>query len=140
MGSTWTADNPHLTTQRYTLTNTLMKLCYKCHERPRTAKYCNPCSAEYARKWRATHPLNEEQKRKDACRSYANVYLKRGKLSREPCRQCGSHDSQMHHPDYTQPLNVEWLCRKCHLAHHRSEKAGLTYQRVSLILKRMRSS
>jgi hypothetical protein len=24
-----------------------------------------------------------------------------------------------HHPDYTDPLTVEWLCNSCHLKEHR---------------------
>jgi len=31
------------------------------------------------------------------------------------CEVCGSESSlQMHHPDYSQPLFVKWLCTKCH--------------------------
>jgi hypothetical protein len=71
----------------------------------------------YMREWRKAHPLTLEQRRKDGCRSYAQVYLKRGKLQREPCEVCGS-DAQMHHPDYSQPLVVFWLCRKHHHAFH----------------------
>lgn len=39
----------------------------------------------------------------------------------EPCVACGNAEAQMHHPDYSQPLFVEWLCRPCHLDHHQSE-------------------
>lgn len=56
------------------------------------------------------------------CRSYANVYKRRGKLTQEPCSECGSPDSQMHHHDYTKPLEVEWLCRKCHLKRHKDSR------------------
>ena len=52
------------------------------------------------------------------CRSYASVYLKRGKLTRQPCAECGSEKSQMHHPDYSKPLDVVWLCRRHHSALH----------------------
>jgi hypothetical protein len=73
----------------------------------------------YMREWRKTHPLTDEQKRKDRCRSYAKVYLKRGKLTREPCVVCGNDAAQMHHPDYGEPLDVVWLCRKHHLDLHK---------------------
>ncbi len=71
------------------------------------------------REWRKSHPLTEEQRVRDRARSYANVYLRRGKLSRQPCEVCGSGDSQMHHPDYSKPLEVVWLCREHHLDEHR---------------------
>jgi hypothetical protein len=48
------------------------------------------------------------------------VYLKRGKLTRQPCEVCGAV-AQMHHDDYSKPLEVRWLCRGHHLEHHRAE-------------------
>jgi ribosomal protein S27AE len=70
------------------------------------------------RRWRRSHPLTEEQRRKDIARSYAGVYLRRGKIQREPCKRCGAEKAEMHHHDYDKPLEVEWLCRRCHLAEH----------------------
>lgn len=96
--------------------------CSRCdneREQP-LGSYCRACHAAYMREWRKTHPMSLAQKRKDACRSYAGVYLRRGKLKKRPCRQCGSAKAEMHHPDYSQPLNVIWLCRPCHLALHKS--------------------
>lgn len=95
-------------------------LCSRCGK-PRERKshrYCRACSAAYLRAWRREHPLSEEQRRKDNCRSYANVYKRRGKLIPKSCRKCGG-PAEMHHPDYTKPLLVVWLCRKHHLQLHR---------------------
>ena len=66
--------------------------------------------------------MTDEERRKDNCRSYANVYKQRGHLIPEPCEDCGSEDVEMHHEDYTKPLHVNWLCRSCHMARH--EKFG----------------
>lgn len=56
---------------------------------------------------------------KDNARSYAQVYKKRGKLIPEACSVKGClMPSQMHHHDYSKPLEVEWMCRKHHLQHH----------------------
>lgn len=82
-------------------------------------KECKLCHALYMREWRKTHPFTIEQRKKDSCRSYAGVYLRRGKIEKENCYICGSGNSQMHHDDYDKPLNIKWLCRKCHLGAHR---------------------
>lgn len=44
--------------------------------------------------------------------------VKRGDLTRLPCEKCGEAVSFAHHPDYSKPLEVEWLCRPCHTAEH----------------------
>lgn len=62
--------------------------------------------------------LSEEMRLRANARSYANVYLRRGKLKKKPCERCGDPKVQMHHEDYSQPLQVKWLCRKCHLQLH----------------------
>lgn len=73
--------------------------------------------AAYMREWRKTHPMSAEQRRKDISRSYAGVYKRRGKLVSRPC-WCGA-PAEMHHDDYTRPLDVAWLCREHHLLLHR---------------------
>ena len=36
------------------------------------------------------------------------------------CETCGIEAAlDAHHDDYTKPLEVRWLCRDCHAAHHR---------------------
>lgn len=61
--------------------------------------------------------MTEAQKIKDRARSYAGVYKRRGKLVERPCQVCGAK-AEMHHHDYSKPLEVEWLCRLHHLALH----------------------
>lgn len=40
------------------------------------------------------------------------------------CERCGeaptTHNLQAHHHDYTKPLDVVWLCTKCHGLEHRA--------------------
>jgi len=53
-----------------------------------------------------------------------------GKIKRpKRCQKCGKIPPRMkdgrtaiqaHHPDYSKPLQVEWLCQRCHHARHRS--------------------
>ena len=103
-----------------------MKLCSKCKKENdlENQRYCRVWHAEYMREWRKTHPLTPEQKKKSNCRAYANTYLSRGKIKKEPCCLCGSKDAQMHHPDYDKPLWVVWMCRVCHLVEHRRLEKG----------------
>ncbi len=99
------------------------KRCFRCGRwRSSTAGYCRRCHAAEMREWRKTHPMTAEQRKRDACRSYAGVYLRRGKLKRQSCAVCGSSESQMHHPSYDKPLEVEWLCRRCHCSRAHSQQ------------------
>lgn len=40
-----------------------------------------------------------------------------GVLIKKPCT-CGELKVQGHHEDYSKPLEVVWLCRKCHNNYH----------------------
>lgn len=93
--------------------------CSRCRLRPPMPgqRYCRLCANAYMREWRKTHALSPEQQRNANARSMAGVYLRRGKLTRQPCEGCGGH-AEMHHDDYDKPLEVRWLCRRCHLAEH----------------------
>lgn len=45
------------------------------------------------------------------------------RLLRQPCEICGSEERiEAHHDDYTQPLQVRWLCRLHHIEHHKAER------------------
>lgn len=97
------------------------KHCPKCgieHRRNRCPVY----HAAYMRAWRKITKMTPEQMFKDRVRSYANVYKRRGKLIPQPC-PCGSSNVEMHHPDYSRPLAVIWMCRPCHMAEHRTRSS-----------------
>ena len=86
-------------------------------------RYCLKCHAAYMRENRPKHSELPTLARKKAnARSYANQYLKRGKITRKPCAICNSPNSQMHHEDYDRPTVVVWLCRPCHLDYHMVQK------------------
>ena len=51
--------------------------------------------------------------------SLVNRAVKTGKITRQPCFVCGCEKTEAHHPDYSSPLDVVWLCP----AHHKQAHA-----------------
>lgn len=71
----------------------------------------------YQRASRARDPV------KYAARTAVGNAVRDGKLVRQPCRLCGSTTKvQAHHHDYSKPLDVEWLCFRCHREHEHGQK------------------
>ena len=65
--------------------------------------------AKTSKKWREKHP--------DAYRAHTalNNALRDGRIQKQPCAICGtSNRVHAHHSDYARPLDVKWLCAKCH--------------------------
>lgn len=52
--------------------------------------------------------------RKRATRAVNNA-IRDGRLKKQPCHICGEPVVEAHHPDYSAPLDVVWLC----VIHHR---------------------
>lgn len=103
----------------------LDKPCSQCGGPRETEShpYCRSCFAAYSREHRMKHSeLSDEQRFKANARARANVAQLRGRIAKLPCEKCGSPESEKHHDDYSQPLDVRWLCRACHLLEH--ETAG----------------
>jgi excisionase family DNA binding protein len=50
--------------------------------------------------------------------------IKDGTLVRQSCH-CGKA-GEAHHPDYSKPLEVEWLCKQHHRERHAQERLALT--------------
>lgn len=55
---------------------------------------------------------------KIAARSAVLVATRSGKLIKQPCEKCGEQKTQAHHDDYSKPLDVRWLCDRCHRIEH----------------------
>lgn len=79
----------------------------KCRERyqenpEKYKEYREAYNKKYSDRYRARYILNNA--------------IKRGIIKKEPCSICGaSVNVQGHHKDYNYPLDVEWLCIKCHM-------------------------
>lgn len=63
-------------------------------------------------------------------RSDLNHAVQQGKITRECCEVCEDPKSEAHHGDYTKPLEVRWLCKKCHWEEHK-----LIYENPELLTK-----
>ena len=116
-----------------------MKKCWKCGIEKPESEYnryynglqpsCKQCTREYLKTYRQSKSGKESmaksgKKRREvhADKVYARAVLQRalkeGKKFREPCEKCGASPAQAHHPDYSKPLDVQWLCPPCHVNEH----------------------
>lgn len=43
----------------------------------------------------------------------------RGIIKKKSCQKCGTVKTYAHHEDYGKPLEIMWLCQKCHIARHK---------------------
>lgn len=72
---------------------------------------------EYQLRSRERHPLRKR------ARDLVQIHIKSGRLVR-PCK-CSAClkkcTPEAHHEDYAKPLEVVWLCFKCHRARHQQE-------------------
>jgi ribosomal protein S27AE len=62
---------------------------------------------------------NEQNPEGYAAHTAVSNAVRDGRLKKEPCLFCGQGKVHAHHRDYARPLDVIWLCPKCH---HRLHK------------------
>ncbi|MEQ8276522.1 MAG: hypothetical protein RMA76_09295 [Deltaproteobacteria bacterium] len=82
---------------------------------------CKGCTAKDTKDRRKGRTLSAEEKLKKIVRQRTSRAILRGELVPQPCRDCGSHEVQAHHPDYVAPdahLHVVWLCVDDHHREH----------------------
>jgi hypothetical protein len=124
-----------------------MKTCPKCKEDKEEAlfsknknrknglgSYCKECrnnyskqlrierpgiDKEYSRKWEAKHPTSAK------AHMFLSRKIKVGIIVKpDKCSICGEKNYLVgHHPyyNYTNPLDVQWVCRSCHKYVHKQE-------------------
>jgi hypothetical protein len=62
--------------------------------------------------------LDRHPERKRAT-EVVNYALRAGRLLKTACEVCGERKVEAHHPDYSRPLMVVWLCKAHHVATHK---------------------
>jgi hypothetical protein len=55
---------------------------------------------------------------KENARKATRYAIQTGRIKRGPCEVCGDKKVDAHHDDYSNPLEVRWLCRVHHMQHH----------------------
>ena len=78
-------------------------------------------------KWRKAHPFYWKKEKRDKKKLWARWnfknHIRYGKIKRQICEVVGcSQIGEGHHADYTKPLDVQWLCKKHHIEHHKKLK------------------
>jgi hypothetical protein len=108
----------------------LSGFCRKCANRAATnwAKNNKSRVRQIRAEWRRRNPdavrqetIQTRTKNPEGYRArYITNYAKRaGRIEQKPCQVCGEVNSQAHHPDYSKPLDVIWLCPEHHAQAHR---------------------
>jgi hypothetical protein len=109
------------------ITGAVMGVCKECHKKHmKNMRRDNPAFQERDR-IRGKRPdriaKNVERTKKhraknpDAYRAQTAVgnALRDKRLFREPCAICAASENiHAHHKDYSKPLDVVWLCARCH--------------------------
>lgn len=85
--------------------------------RQRHREYMTTPEGKAAQKRSAERWQNKHPQRRAAQVALGNA-VRDGRLKSQPCFLCGA-DAEAHHPDYSRPLDVVWLCP----AHHKQAHA-----------------
>ena len=86
------------------------------------SSYCKSCKKEKDKIYQKTRTYNKDLWRKtfpERKNAHSKVYraLISGKLTKQLCFICGEN-AEAHHPDYSKPLDVVWLCPPHHRQAH----------------------
>lgn len=84
---------------------------------------------EYSKSEKGKEIINRAKKKwkqnnieKIAAHTILGNRLAQGRIMKKDCESCGEGNTQAHHHDYSKPLDVVWLCSKCHSFKHKIEK------------------
>jgi hypothetical protein len=106
------------------------------------AWYYSPRGKAWFKKWRKNNRVkqrayNRAWSIKNPEKWRAHRALRRALLAgivvKSLCEICFEKKVEAHHDDYSQPLDVRWLCRKCHVkVHPHTKKKALDKNATSM--------
>ncbi len=85
-------------------------------------------SVDKAKRNQISKKYYENNKHKAYARNVVNKAIRSGKLVKpSKCTECDNPlKLEAHHPDHREPLNILWLCKKCHMKkHHKLNEENL---------------
>ena len=78
-----------------------------------------PAGQAYVRRRTERDRANPETRHRTCVQRRCQYLIRTGVLKRQPCFICGSPRGLAHHPDYSRPAEVVWLCQLHHSEEHR---------------------
>lgn len=94
-------------------------------DKPKRLALAREWTAKNREKARAlSHANRRKWPEKVNARAAVQRAVNDGRLVRQPCRDCGNPKTQGHHPDYSKPLDVVWLCTTHHAEEHTAMRAA----------------
>ena len=83
----------------------------KLREKAR-ARYA--ANSDYWKEYADRKKTDPQYRLKRSARRKVSTEIEAGRMARNPCEDCGADRSEAHHEDYAKPLDIRWLCKRCH--------------------------
>lgn len=78
--------------------------------------------------------LEKEASDKYYARRAVTNAIEYGRLVKEPCSVCGEQKVEAHHPDYSKPFEVVWVCKPHHAELDKKRRNDELLKRTGIIL------
>ena len=105
---------------------------------------CKDCRKEYQKQYRETAKGKQVMRQWNASSGAKQAYkrykkskpkvkaahqvikneIRSGRMTKQPCSECGNKHAISHHDDYAFALQVRWLCPGCHNKWHKENGEG----------------
>ena len=99
------------------------KVCKECHKAQMRGHYQTPGYRKKIAEYQRDRLKVPENHAKHQARMAVRMALRSGELVKGTnCALCNTDkDIEAHHKDYSELLEVIWLCRNCHASYHAAE-------------------